>query len=168
MLSCVCYTAARPMTRSPDRRAPFRTRLDLFITKAARIHHGDIEALHQTRVASRRLRELLPILELHGDAARTLGARLKKVTRRLGVVRELDVLAVMIETLERDQRFPSPALRLVGAAVAESRDAERERLAEKLPVAKLERLGSTRCRGTVVGVGWVGASGPLSGRCIAV
>jgi CHAD domain-containing protein len=128
------------MTRSPDRRAPFRTRLDVFITEAERIHHGGIEALHHTRVASRRLRELLPILELQADAARTLGARLKKVTRRLGPVRELDVMAVMIETLERDQRFSSAALRLVGAAVAESRAAERERLAEKLPVAKLERL----------------------------
>jgi len=128
------------MTDSAGRGASFRTRLDVFVTKAERIHHGDIEALHHTRVASRRLRELLPTLELDADAARTLGARLKKVTRRLGVVRELDVLAMMIDALERDHRFSSAALRLVGAAVAESRDAERERLAEKLPVAKLERL----------------------------
>ena len=128
------------MTRSADRRAPFRTRLELFITSAERIHHGDVEALHHTRVASRRLRELLPILELDADAARTLGARLKKVTRRLGVVRELDVLALMIDELGRDQRFSSAALRLVGAAVAERRDAEWERLATKLPVAKLQRL----------------------------
>ena len=123
-----------------NRGAPFRRRLEVFITAAERIHHGDIEALHQTRVASRRLRELLPILELDADAAQTLGARLKKVTRRLGVVRELDVLAIVIEELERDQRYSTAALRLVDAAVAERRHVERERLAEKLPRAKLERL----------------------------
>ena len=129
------------MTRPADRRALFRTRLEVFIAKAERIHQDDVEALHQARVASRRLRELLPILELDGDTARTLAARLKKVTRRLGVVRELDVLAIVIEELEQEQRYSSVALRLVGAAVAESRQAERKRLTEKLPLSKLERLG---------------------------
>ena len=38
----------------------------------------------RARVASRRLRELLPVLQLDGDARRKLGRRLRKVTARLG------------------------------------------------------------------------------------
>jgi CHAD domain-containing protein len=53
---------------------------------------GDVKAVHQARVASRRLRELLPILELDPAVSRKLGKRLRKVTRALGPVRESDVL----------------------------------------------------------------------------
>jgi len=126
------------MTAEVGRSEVFRRRLAEFANQSERIHDGDVEALHRTRVASRRLRELLPVLE--PDAVRKLGSRLRKVTQRLGVVRELDVLTIVIEELRRDDRIASAALQLVDDAVAERREAEQARLVEKLPAARLERL----------------------------
>jgi CHAD domain-containing protein len=55
------------------------------------VEAGDPRAIHQARVATRRLRELLPVLQLEPKAAQKLGKRLRKATRRLGRLRELDV-----------------------------------------------------------------------------
>lgn len=52
---------------------------------------GDAEAVHQARVASRRLREVVPVLEAVAPSARRAGAAVRRVTRALGPVRELDV-----------------------------------------------------------------------------
>ena len=114
-------------------------RLDAFSERMDKIH-DDAEAVHQTRVASRRLRELLPLTGLKADTAGKLTRRLKRVTRALGAVREVDVLLQLIEDFSRDTRYPSKALARVGAAVSESRDGARKRLAAKLPVPKLRRL----------------------------
>jgi CHAD domain-containing protein len=91
-------------------------------------------------VASRRLRELVPVLELDGETARKLSRRLRRVTRRLGEVRELDVLMLLIEELRRSGRYAASALEQVGREVVRMRVAARERLAAKLPTAKLERV----------------------------
>ena len=107
---------------------PFRKRLDAFTRVAQGIYEGGVEALHQTRVASRRLREVLPVLGLDGDATRKLSRRLKKVTRQLGAVRELDVLVLMIQELRPNARYSSTALKRVGAAVEEARVAARDRV----------------------------------------
>src|SRR4029077_2898796 len=71
-------------------------RLERFTRMLHGLADGDVRALHRTRVAARRLREILPVLELDPDVARRLGRRLRKVTERLGVVLELDVLASLI------------------------------------------------------------------------
>ena len=89
---------------TPGREALLRPQL----ARVARLLHkaetGDVTAVHQARVASRRLRELLPILELDPRVSRKLGRRLRKVTRALGPVRELDVLL----TLGRDWDAATP------------------------------------------------------------
>jgi CHAD domain-containing protein len=118
----------------------FKKRLDAFAQEFPNIDQGSVEAVHRTRVASRRLRELLPLLALDRETTRNLGRQLRKVTKRLGILRELDVLAPLIEELQPDSRYSSAALKQVSAAVACARDAARERLAAKLPTAKLERL----------------------------
>ena len=54
---------------------------------------GEVEGIHQARVASRRLRELVPAVARAADAreARALRRGLREVTRLLGRSRELDV-----------------------------------------------------------------------------
>jgi CHAD domain-containing protein len=99
-----------------------------------------VEALHKTRVTSRRLRELLPLLQLDREITRKLIRRLRKVTRQLGTVRELDVLLLLVRGLAKDGRHSSMALKRLGATAAQVRAAARERLSAKLPLAKLERL----------------------------
>lgn len=53
---------------------------------------GESVAVHRARVASRRLREVIPVLEAAPSAARA-GTAVRRVTRALGPVRELDVAA---------------------------------------------------------------------------
>src|SRR5579864_5267900 len=119
---------------------PFRKRLDAFTRELEDIEAGDVDALHHTRVASRRLRELLPLLELDRDVARTLARRLRKATRQLGIVRELDVLMLLIHELKENSQYSTVALKQIGAMAAQAGAAARERLSAKLPRAKLERL----------------------------
>ena len=128
------------MNKPAARDVVFRRRVRAFIRDLERIHDGDAVILHRTRVASRRLRELLPVVGLDRDGARDLAQRLKRVTRRLGIVRELDVLTLVIRELHGKAQYPPIALREVGAAVAAARAAARERLGTKLSPAKLKRL----------------------------
>src|SRR5262252_2466143 len=109
-----------PMNDSSGPSDAFRKRLADFTQETARIYEGDAEALHHTRVASRRLRELLPLMRLDSDSTRKLGLRLKKVTRRLGAVRELDVLIQIIQDLKRNSRYSSTALNRLRASVQQS------------------------------------------------
>jgi CHAD domain-containing protein len=136
----VCYTVGFVVADPAGPYRPFQKRLDAFTLQARSIYGSELEALHQTRVASRRLRELLPVLGLDGDTARTLSRRLKKVTKQLGSVRELDVLMLTIQEFRRNARYSSTALKQLGAAVEEARVAARTRLKAKLPFAKLQRL----------------------------
>src|SRR5262249_24546841 len=99
------------MPRSTGREAIFQKCLSSFVREMDCIHDGDVAALHRTRVASRRLRELLPILGLERDRTRKLSRRLKKVTRRLGTVRELDVHALLVRELTSNRGYPPMALR---------------------------------------------------------
>lgn len=118
----------------------FKHRVETFAHEYENVYEGDVDALHRTRVASRRLRELLPLQQLDPDLTRKLVRRLRKVTRRLGEVRELDVLSLIIQGLSKNRRYPSMALRRVGDEVTLARTAARERLAAKLPAEKLQSL----------------------------
>jgi CHAD domain-containing protein len=118
------------------------TRLDRFTRMLHGFAEGDVRALHRTRVASRRLREILPVLELDPDVARRLGRRLRKVTGRLGVVRELDVLTLLIEELHDSGKYDSATLARIATAVAETRARARDRLFAKLPTGELRRIAA--------------------------
>src|SRR5205823_8260541 len=91
---------------------------------------GDIHAVHQTRVASRRLREVVPVLQLDGRAAHRLTRKLRKLTRRLGHVRELDVLGLLLDELHDSGRYPPRALERIKAEVISARRAYHEEMKE--------------------------------------
>ena len=63
---------------------------------------GEVEGIHQARVASRRLRELVPAVARAADAkeARALRRGLRGVTRLLGRSRELDVALETLQAIE--------------------------------------------------------------------
>src|SRR5580700_10291386 len=125
---------------STDLCVAFRKRLDAFAHELGPVEDGDVEAIHRTRVASRRLRELLPLLELDRETARNLTGGLRKVTKQLGTVRELDVIVILARELAENGRFPAKTLKRLGETTAQACAAARERLAAKLPAARLERL----------------------------
>ena len=76
---------------------------------------GDPDAIHDMRVATRRIRSVL--LEMEGMDAfqprelRTLRTRLRGIARSLGTVRDLDIiLELLAEQLQRDDSGPAPAI----------------------------------------------------------
>ena len=128
------------MPVSTTRSELLRKRLDRFTRVLQGIGEGDVPSLHQARVASRRLRELMPILQLEGPAARKLTRRLRKITGRLGAVRELDVLVLLIDEMHVSRRPGSGALGRVGVAISKARDEARKKLFAHTPIGEMTRL----------------------------
>src|SRR5258708_31333312 len=87
------------MSVSTTRSELLKKRVEQFKRVLQAVEEGDVRALHLARVTSRRMRELLPMLQLERAQARKVGRRLRKVTARLGTVRELDVLLMLIDEL---------------------------------------------------------------------
>jgi CHAD domain-containing protein len=129
--------------RTPQPSDPFRERLAAFVREFPGLEQGSVQALHRARVASRRLRELLPLMAVDRETARTLQRRLRDVTQKLGDVRELDVLLQLIEELRGNSvRYRREGLEEIETAVARARHAARERLPQALPLSKLQRLAA--------------------------
>lgn len=113
----------------PTRYDLLHARLEQFAHALPGVETRDVKSVHRTRVASRRLRELLPILQFdRGDAAK-FSQQLRKVTRRLGPVREADVMLQLIAELHESGRFHEPTLRMIGDAI----QLRRHKRLEKLP-----------------------------------
>ena len=117
-------------------------RLEQFTQMLQGLDEGDVRALHRTRVASRRLREILPVLQVDPDVARRLGRRLRKVTQRLGKVRELDVLCLLIDELRLSGLYDAQAVRRLATAVGDERAHARDKLLARLPTGELHRIAS--------------------------
>ena len=128
------------MPVSTTRSELLKKSVDQFKRVLHAVEEGDVRALHQARVTSRRMRELLPMLQLDRAQARKLARRLRKITARLGTVRELDVLLMLIDELHVAGRRGSGGLGRVGVRVSKDRDRARKRLAAELPLAGLTRL----------------------------
>jgi CHAD domain-containing protein len=105
-----------------------RKRVDALTDELQQVPAGDVEAIHRTRVAIRRLRELLPIAVADRQTARELGRRLRDANRVLGPVRELDVLGELVADLQRERWYSADALRSIGRAVKGARRKAGKRL----------------------------------------
>lgn len=108
---------------------------------------GDIRGVHQSRVASRRLRESLPVAARGGASAARARKALRQVTRALGPVRELDVALGHIEDGLDDIRIPRIAIERVRAHVLAERERRRARMLTRLErvdvagaVGRVERI----------------------------
>jgi CHAD domain-containing protein len=109
---------------------------------------GDGTGVHQARVASRRLREAVPVLTAGLKGSRVANARrkIRRLTRALGTVRELDVTVKLLDELAARDTLPRLALEHVRAHVVKERQAKQGLMLKRLAhvnVGKLERrLGS--------------------------
>jgi CHAD domain-containing protein len=101
---------------------------------------GDVRAVHRTRVASRRIREILPVLQLDPDAVARLNRAVRKVTRRLGTVRELDALLVLIGELQASGRYSDEALRRIAAETRRAREAAHDDMPVRSLTSELKRV----------------------------
>jgi CHAD domain-containing protein len=91
-------------------------------------------------VSTRRLRELLPVLQLDGGSVTKLSHQLRKVTRRLGRIREADVMLLLIAELQESGRFSDSALRLVRDAARATRDEACAEMPAKRTAAAFDRI----------------------------
>jgi CHAD domain-containing protein len=116
-------------------------------TKALRRHlpaavAGKDTGVHQARVASRRLREAIPVLT--DGLEHTKGGKARRKTRRLtqalGPVRELDVTLHLLDEVGERPGVPRGALSDVRAHVIEERESRRTAMHERLEDVNTDKL----------------------------
>ena len=102
---------------------------------------GKDTGVHQARVASRRLREALPVLTegLTHTKAGKANRKIRRLTQALGTVRELDVTLHLIDELAERPDIPRVALGEVRALVIEERERRRA-----VMLARLEHVDATK------------------------
>jgi CHAD domain-containing protein len=135
------------------RRHALESHLDAALT-------GDEHAVHQARVASRRLREAIPVVgavrrpdaahgshqgptkepALMGYKVRRLRRNMRRLTRALGPVRELDVALHMLAELRPVHPDEMRAIDALEPVLVRERDARRAYLLHRMDDARVRRL----------------------------
>lgn len=130
----------------PARADIFRQRAAEFATPLAQAEAGRVGAVHRVRVASRRLREILPVMEVDaGDCRRAL-KRLRRVTRQLGRLRELDVCVQLLDDVAESARGPSLGVRVLRERLAQARQDARDKAHRRGLGRKLRRTAKLLAR----------------------
>jgi CHAD domain-containing protein len=103
---------------------------------------GDGIGVHHARVASRRLREAIPVLaeDVKSSKARKAHSKVRRLTRALGAVRELDVTLTVLDELAARDTLPRPALEEVRTHVIEERENRRGTMLKRLDKVKVDKL----------------------------
>jgi CHAD domain-containing protein len=122
--------------------ALLRQRLVSLLRAMPAAQEGDETSVHQARVASRRLREALPVLGTTADDAALDRAakRVRRITRALGPVRELDVTLSLLAELDQKGAAPTRAIARVRKAVTEERLKRRRAMLAEMKPSRLEKL----------------------------
>src|SRR5688572_28289499 len=81
------------VTTSPPQLA--QRHLDTVLANLPGVFDGDSDSVHQARIATRRLREVLPLLTEAEHVTNTV----RSAGQQLGHVRELDVMSRLLESL---------------------------------------------------------------------
>ena len=100
---------------------------------------GDVASLHQTRVATRRLREALPLVA-SGSRGRKLEKMVRRLTRALGPVRELDVALLTLDEFGGLDDVPRMAIAKLRQVVSEERRLLHDEMCRRLGKIDLEKL----------------------------
>lgn len=130
------------MNTSTSRDRLWRKRLNELSAVWPDFLNGRTAGLHKTRVASRRIREALPVVGVTASPAKVkkLGKKMRALTRSLGPIRELDVELNMLEDESKTEGVPVRVIEMVRREVASRRQALREELADKSEVPDLKKL----------------------------
>lgn len=126
-----------------DRSAPsellIRQRLRALEKNLPAAARGNMNALHQARVASRRIREALPLLAT-GGRVRQLERQVRKITQALGPVRELDVALQILDEMERSGEASRSAVARLRQTVARERQLLQVDMKRRLEDCDLDKL----------------------------
>lgn len=100
---------------------------------------GSATALHQARVATRRLRAVLPLMP-ESKGQHRVGRAVKRLTRTLGSVRELDVALENLVELEAEPGVPRAALARVRRWLLDERTRHQREVENEIAHCDLARL----------------------------
>jgi CHAD domain-containing protein len=103
---------------------------------------GESAAIHKARVASRRVREALPIVlaQAPPKQVRKIRRTVQRITRALGPLRELDVTLGLIATEADARPDAAGALDVLRQQVLEERHRREAHLLERLQAIDIEKL----------------------------
>ncbi len=130
------------MERSALSVAILRQRLVSLLKAMPAAQAGDETSVHEARVASRRLRGALPVLGASADedALDRAERRVRRITRALGPVRELDVALLLLAELEGKAAAVPRAITRVREAVTAERHARRHEMLQEITPSRLNKL----------------------------
>lgn len=118
-----------------------RRRLRVLAKELPRARRGDVRSVHRARVATRRLREALAMLEIGARGlARSARRDLRRVTSALGGVREMDVALLLLQRQASDRSWPPPAVTAVVAQCEATRTRRRRQLTDALERADADEI----------------------------
>jgi CHAD domain-containing protein len=129
------------MTDSHPSELLIRQRLTALTRTLPSASGGDVNAIHQARVATRRVRAALPIAT-RGSRRRKLKKSFTRLTRALGGVRELDVAILTLDELASDPSVPQEGLEQLRVILQEERQrfyAEMNGILQHVDLDRLQR-----------------------------
>jgi len=116
-----------------------RQRLNALTRSMPGAQQGDPLLLHQARVATRRLREALPIVT-RGSRRLKLERTVRRLTRALGPVRELDVALETLEAMTAGGDAPRGAIAKLRQVVREERQRLHVEMRSRVGRVDLDKL----------------------------
>ena len=130
------------MNVSTSRDRLWRKRLNELSAVWPEFVNGRATGLHKTRVASRRIREALPIVAAAAPSSKVkkLNKKMRALTRALGPIRELDVELHILEDRGAPDGMSTRALEIVRREIASRRQTLRNELKDDAPISDLKRL----------------------------
>ena len=127
------------MTESHPSELMIRQRLLVLNRTLPSARDGDADAIHQARVATRRVREALPLVT-RGSKERKLTKAVSRLTRALGRVRELDVALVNLDEVTADAAMQTEGINLLRAILKDERQRLYADMAERIDRVDPEKL----------------------------
>jgi CHAD domain-containing protein len=118
-----------------------RRRLRVLAKELPRARRGDERSVHRARVATRRLRETLAMLEIGTRGlARSARRDLRRVTNALGGVREMDVAILLLQEEGSKRGWPPPAVTAVVVRCETTRARRHKQLTDALERADVAQI----------------------------
>ena len=100
---------------------------------------GHVTSLHRARVATRRLRAALPLVASDAKAGKVVKS-VRRLTRVLGPVRELDVALLILDELDRSGNVPGGGIDRLRASIVEERERLQAEVREEIDDFDLDKL----------------------------
>ena len=144
----------------------FHSNLQLLVTSLPAVRDGDVEAIHDARVATRRLRAVLrtAMRGPRADHVEPLARLVKRAGRALGRVRDLDVSLSLLRDLEERAPATAAAVATLRAELLPKRLRRVRRLLKRLERLQLRRLSGFASEGSR----WTGRGHRLASRRLSL